>query len=157
VCILLHYTNRLVHVKKLADACRRAGVEETQRIACPLLPRICGDSEFVIRQALADELGPFCLFLHEVLDSGLGLVCVFLTNAPPFYLQNDDDSRPGYVHTCHTVIPLLTKLLTDHSSDVRTSASKTLVYLAALLDEDDMEKRVRTCSRFRNPLLPPRV
>ncbi len=55
-----------MHVKKLSEACRRVGVPDTRRIACPLLPRIFGDSEFVIRQALADELGPFCLFLHEV-------------------------------------------------------------------------------------------
>jgi hypothetical protein len=56
--------------------------------------------------------------------------------------QNDDASRVGYKHTCASVIPLLTKLLQDHASEVRVSASKTLVFLADLLDEDDMEKQV---------------
>jgi hypothetical protein len=72
----------LVHVKKLADCCRRAGIAETRRLALPLLPRIFADPEFVIRQALADELAPICAFLRESDD----------LPQPPAVTENGDGS-----------------------------------------------------------------
>ena len=131
----------MVHVKKLADCCRRAGIAETRRLALPLLPRIFADPEFVIRQALADELAPICAFLRESDD----------LPQPPAVTENGVGSpaaaaepRFGYQYICLQIMPLLTKLLVDPALEVRGSAGHALVALARVLDALDMEQRVLT-------------
>ena len=132
-----------MHVKKLADCCRRAGIAETRRLALPLLPRIFADPEFVIRQALADELAPICAFLRESDDLPQPAASVNGDNAAAAPAPAAEP-RFGYQYICLQIMPLLTKLLVDPALEVRGSAGHALVALARVLDALDMEQRVLT-------------
>jgi hypothetical protein len=121
---------RLVHVKKLADACRRAGIAETRRLALPLIPVIFADPEYLIRQAFADVVGQVCTFLRESDNES--------TSTDP------TEARFGYNYICIQIMPLLSKLLIDPALEVRNSAGHALVALTKILDAPDMEHHVLT-------------
>ena len=115
-----HSTNRLVHVKMLADVAQSVGYEETSLTLIPLLEPLSKDIEPVIKQHLVEQL------------KDLANLCI------------STGGEEGYKTVINCILPIAARLLEDEKVEVRHSASRTLVSISPLLTADDIGQYVLT-------------
>ena len=105
---------RLVHVSMLSDVAQDVGFETMVTRIFPLLPKLCNDDEWVVRNKVAPEISTMCQ-LSIALGAG-----------------------KGYDLVVTQLLPLLAKLAGDVHSDVRASGAKALAMISMLLKPDDL-------------------
>eukprot|EP00486_Rosalina_sp_Unknown_P009051 CAMPEP_0201596048 /NCGR_PEP_ID=MMETSP0190_2-20130828/192859_1 /ASSEMBLY_ACC=CAM_ASM_000263 /TAXON_ID=37353 /ORGANISM="Rosalina sp." /LENGTH=1129 /DNA_ID=CAMNT_0048056257 /DNA_START=38 /DNA_END=3427 /DNA_ORIENTATION=- len=141
---------RLVAVKRMIKSCHLWG-EEAVLSVLPRVKQLSCDKEMVIRQAIAEVLGPFAKYLVE-------------TMSPHIYETIDDDnnnnnskstptSTPSSkgkqqtgIERAHNVIitellPLIKEMLKD-AMEVRQGAGSSLIIIAELLNKEEVYEHI---------------
>lgn len=99
---------------------RAHSLATTQEHIFPLLQALVKDHEYVVRQHLAQQIW------------GLAQVCV------------DAGSMAGYSAIVEQLLPVLAKLVSDPTPDVRLASGESLIEVAKHIKADDLGPRVLT-------------
>jgi len=110
---------RLVHTKMLSDVAKSIGFAAAVSNVLPLLEPLSQDLEPVVRQHLVEQLKALAKFLVE-------------------------HGEEGYQLVIRRLLPLIASLLEDERSEVRQSASMTLVEVASVVKQEDIGQHVLT-------------
>ena len=111
---------RLVHVKMLAETAKAVGFQATVSTLLPILSTLVSDTEFVVRQHLAEQFAEMGRFFVE---SG---------------------GEQGYRLLINSLLPLLSTLVSDSQAAVRHAAGDGLVAVAELLHVEDQGQHILT-------------
>jgi len=105
---------RLVHVSMLSDVAHDVGFEVMVGRIFPLLPKLCDDPEFIVRNKVAPEIATMCQ------------LCIAF------------GAGKGYDIVVTQLLPLLAKLAGDVHADVRASGAKALAMISIMLKPEDL-------------------
>jgi serine/threonine-protein phosphatase 4 regulatory subunit 1 len=105
---------RSVHVSMISDVAHEVGYEVMVDRLIPLLPKLCDDGEWVVRNKVAPEIATMCQ-LSIALGAG-----------------------KGYDLVVSQLLPLLAKLAGDVHADVRASGARALAMVSIMLKPDDL-------------------
>ena len=105
---------RLVHVSMISDVAHDVGYDTMVDRLFPLLPKLCDDDEWVVRNKVAPEIATMC---QLSIAFGAG---------------------KGYDLVVSQLLPLLAKLAGDVHADVRASGARALAGISIMLKPDDL-------------------
>ncbi|OQS01286.1 hypothetical protein ACHHYP_01369 [Achlya hypogyna] len=111
---------RVIHVRMLEETAIASGYDKTCVAIIPLLEPLVNDVEFVVRQHVAGQLPGLCKFLIAA------------------------GGEAGYKIVLDSMMPLVSKLLSDPQAEVRHIACESLVAIAEVIKPEDQGQHVLT-------------
>lgn len=97
---------RLVFVNELVETVHEIGYDATVKYLLPMVKKLAGDAEILVRQSLVAHFGDLAGFLTQ------------------------SDPESGYIEVLNHILPLVSRLLMEKAPEVRQGASDALTTLA---------------------------